>query len=357
MILSKKNYNHLYIFFLILIIIFVEFSTNIAKAKNFTITNIEIKEEYTLNFNKTKALDKAFKKAFEILLSKILDSNDRIILRNINLNQIKSFVESFSIKEETFIDDNYQSKINVDFNKKELINFLNSRGIITSSINPIDVLILPILIDLKKNQIFTYSKNPFYLNWNLNYQKFHQINYILPNEDIEDFSIIKKNANDIENYNFDEIFQKYNINNKILLVLLKQGKEIRVFSKIILENNKMYINKNLVLSNFEDLDEITKSILDIKNDYENKWKSMNRINTSIILPIRLSTNSVNFKLTNRLEDNLSDVDLISNYEIERLSSTEIVYKIIFNSTPDKFLKIMKNKNFNIDTSGEIWKVK
>ena len=356
MILSKKIYNHLYIFFLILIIIFAEFSTNIAKAKNFTITNIEIKEEYTLNFNKTKALDKAFKKAFEILLSKILDSNDRIILRKINLNQIKSFVESFSIKEEKFIDDNYQSKINVDFNKKELINFLNSRGIITSSINPIDVLILPILIDLKKNQIFTYSKNPFYLNWNLNYQKFHQINYILPNEDIEDFSIIKKNANDIENYNFDEIFQKYNINNKILLVLLKQGKEIRVFSKIILENNKMYINKNLVLSNFEDLDEITKSILDIKNDYENKWKSMNKINTSIILPIRLSTSSVNFKLTNRLEDNLSDVDLISNYEIERLSSKEIVYKIIFNSTPDKFLKIMKNKNFNIDTSGEIWKV-
>ena len=357
MILSKKNYNHLYIFFLILIIIFVEFSTNIAKAKNFTITNIEIKEEYTLNFNKTKALDKAFKKAFEILILKILDSNDKFILRNIDLKQIKSFVESFSIREETFIDDSYQSKINVDFNKKELINFLNSRGIITSSINPIDVLILPILIDLKKNQIFTYSKNPFYLNWNLNYQKFHQINYILPNEDIEDFSIIKKNANDIENYNFDEIFQKYNINNKILLVLLKQGKEIRVFSKIILENNKMYINKNLVLSNFEDLDEITKSILDIKNDYENKWKSMNKINTSIILPIRLSTNSVNFKLTNRLEDNLSDVDLISNYEIERLSSTEIVYKIIFNSTPDKFLKIMKNKNFNIDTSGEIWKVK
>ena len=137
---------------------------------------------------------------------------------------------------------------------------------------------------------------------------------------------------------------------------MKQGKEIRVFSKIILENTEIYINKNLVLSNLDNLDEITKSILDIKNDYENKWKSMNKINTSIILPIRLSINSVNFKLTNRFEDNLSDLDLISNYEIERLSSKEIVYKIIFNSTPDKFLKIMKNKNFNIDTSGEIWKL-
>ena len=356
MILSKKIYNHLYIFFLILIIIFAEFSTNFVKAKNFTITNIEIKEEYTLNFNKTKALDKAFKKAFEILLSKILDSNDRIILRNINLSQIKSFVESFSIKEETFIDDNYQSKINVDFNKKELINFLNSKEIFTSSINPIDVLILPILIDLKKNQIFTYTKNPFFLNWNLNYKQFHQLNYILPNEDIEDFSIIKNNAKDIENYNFDEIFQKYNIANKILLVLLKQDNEIRVFSKLSLENTEMYINKNLSISNLDNLDEINKSILDIKNDYENRWKSINKINTSIILPIRLSINSENFLLTNRFENNLSDIDLISNYEIERFSSKEIVYKIIFNSTPDKFLKIMKMKNFNVNTSSDIWKL-
>ena len=356
MILSKKNYNHLYIFFLILIIIFVEFSTNIAKAKNFTITNIEIKEEYTLNFNKTKALDKAFKKAFEILLSKILDSNDRIILRNINLNQIKSFVESFSIKEETFIDDNYQSKINVDFNKKELINFLNSRGIITSSINPIDVLILPILIDLKKNQIFTYSKNPFYLNWNLNYQKFHQINYILPNEDIEDFAIIRKNIGDIENYNFNEIFNKYNVKNRILLVLLKQENLIKVFSKLNLENSEMYINKDLKNLNVKDLDEINKAILDLKDDYENKWKSLNKINTSIILPIRLSIDSNNFTLSNNLENYLNEVDLISNYKIENFNSKQITYKIIFNSTPDKFLKIMENAKFKIDTSKDIWKL-
>ena len=356
MILSKKINNYLYIFFLIIIIVFIEFSTNFAKAKNFTITNIEIKEEYNLNFNKSKALDKAFKKAFEILISKIIDSGDKNILNQFNLNQIKSFVESFSIREEKFIDDSYQSKINVDFNKKELINFLNSKEIFTSSINPIDVLILPILIDLKKNQIFTYTKNPFFLNWNLNYKQFHQLNYILPNEDIEDFSIIKNNAKDIENYNFDEIFQKYNIANKILLVLLKQDNEIRVFSKLSLENTEMYINKNLSISNLDNLDEINKSILDIKNDYENRWKSINKINTSIILPIRLSINSENFLLTNRFENNLSDIDLISNYEIERFSSKEIVYKIIFNSTPDKFLKIMKMKNFNVNTSSDIWKL-
>ena len=92
------------------------------------------------------------------MILKILNSDDKNILKDINLNQIKTLVENFSIKEEKFIDDNYQSKINVEFNKKEVINFLNSKGLITSSINPIDVIILPILIDLNKKEIFTYIK-------------------------------------------------------------------------------------------------------------------------------------------------------------------------------------------------------
>ena len=356
MTLSKKIYNYLYIFFLVLIIIFSEFSTNFAKAKNFVINDIEIQEEYDLNFDKVKVVDRAFKRAFEILISKILQSENKSILRSINLNQIKSFVESFSIREEKFVDNNYQAKINVDFNKKDLVNYLNSKGVITSSINSLDVVILPILIDLKKNQIFSYSNNPFFLNWNLNNEKYHQINYVLPNEDIEDFSIIRKNVSDIENYNFNEIFNKYNVKNRILLVLLKQDNLIKIFSKLNLENSEMYINKELKNLNFKDLDQINKAILDLKDDYENKWKSLNKINTSIILPIRLSIDSNNFTLSNNLENYLNEVDLISNYKIENFNSKQIIYKIIFNSTPDKFLKIMESAKFKIDTSKDIWKL-
>ncbi len=356
MTLFKQIYNYLYILFLVLIIIFSEFSTNFAKAKNFVINDIEIQEKYDLNFDKIKVVDKSFKKAFEILISKILQSENKSIFRSITINQIKSFVDGFSLKEEKFVDDNYQAKINVDFNKKDLINYFNSKGIITSSINPIDVMILPILIDLKKNQIFSYSNNPFFLNWKLTNKKFHQINYVLPNEDIEDFSIIRKNIGDVENYNFNEIFNKYNLKNRILLVLLNQDNLLKVFSKLNLENNEMYINKNFKDLNMKNLDQINDAILDLKNDYENKWKSLNEINTSIILPIRLSVDSNNFLLSNNLENYLDEVDLISNYKIENFNSKKIIYKIIFNSTPDKFLKIMQNAKFKIDTSKDVWKL-
>ena len=98
MILFNKVYKYLYIFFLLLIIIFADFSTNFVKAKNFTIADVEIKEEYTLNFDKTKALNKAFIKAFEILILKILNSDDKNILKDINLKQIKTVVETFLLK-------------------------------------------------------------------------------------------------------------------------------------------------------------------------------------------------------------------------------------------------------------------
>ena len=50
------------------------------------------------------------------------------------------------------------------------------------------------------------------------------------------------------------------------------------------------------------------------------------------------------------------MDLISNYKIENFNSNQIIFKIIFNSTPDKFLKIMQNAKFKIDTSKDVWKL-
>ena len=94
----------------------------------------------------------------------------------------------------------------------------------------------------------------------------------------------------------------------------------------------------------------------MKNNYENKWKSLNKINTSIILTIRLALDSGNFDLSNYFENYLNELDLISNYKIEVLNNKQIIYKITFNSTPDKFLKIMENAKFKIDTSQEIWKL-
>ena len=81
MSLSKKKLQfYLYIFFLILVVIFSKFSTNYAFSKNYIVSNIEIQEFYDLNFEKTKVIDKAFKKAFKNLVFKLVQSKDQNIL-------------------------------------------------------------------------------------------------------------------------------------------------------------------------------------------------------------------------------------------------------------------------------------
>ena len=64
---KKKISICLYIFFLSLTLNFIEFSTNKASAKTFIISEIEVEENYNLNFNKLKVIERGFMKAFKDL--------------------------------------------------------------------------------------------------------------------------------------------------------------------------------------------------------------------------------------------------------------------------------------------------
>ena len=357
MLLFKRKYHsYLYIFFLILVFFFNEFSTNIALSKNFSVYDIKVEENYDINFDKSKVVDKAFKKAFKILIYKLIENKDRLKIKNISLKDKKSLIENFSITDEKFISNKYIARFNVQFNKRKILNYLNNKSIIPSSPNEIKIFILPVLIDTNSNELFYLNQNIFYNNWNLNLKNYHLINYVLPNEDIEDYYIIKKNINNIENYNFKEITKKYNLQNEIILIILKSTSQLKVFSKIKFGKNYLLSNNIFNLDSIEDEKKINNIIFDIKDNFEDKWKSVNKINTSIELPIRLSVSSRNSKFTEKLENYLSSIDLISNFKIETFNNKEIIYKIIFNGAPSKFLDTMSLYDFKIDTSKEIWKI-
>ena len=83
---------------------------------------------------------------------------------------------------------------------------------------------------------------------------------------------------------------------------------------------------------------------------------MNIINVSIKLPITLSINSKNYSLIKKLEKKLYDLDLVSNYSIDSISNEKIIYKIIYNSTPDKFISEFSNNNMKLNTNNSIWSI-
>ena len=167
---------------------------------------------------------------------------------------------------------------------------------------------------------------------------------------------MNKNIDNIENKNFNEIINKYNINNHIILIILKNENLIKTLSKIKIDEKNMIVNKFYKNDSINKQENVEKIILDLKEIYEDKWKSLNKLNTLISLPIRLSVSSKNIEISEKLEKTLFNIDLISDFNIEKFDNKEIIYKIIYNSTPDKFLDTMLSNNFRIDTSSDLWKI-
>ena len=142
---------HLYIFFLILALSLSFFST--SKAKEFFIDQIKIQEKLENNFNKEKLINKGFIKAFEELMSKLVQSKNIAKIQNIKLNEIKSMIETFTIKEEKFINKTYNLNMGVSFNKKKVFEYLEQKNIFPTQIKEENFLLIPIFLDQENNDI------------------------------------------------------------------------------------------------------------------------------------------------------------------------------------------------------------
>ena len=112
-------FKSLYIFFSILAVTIFFFSTTKVEAKAFEINNIEISKPFENNFDKKEIINIGFRDAFFELMSSILNSSDLKKIDQIKLNEIKGMIESFSIKEEKFINQIYYVNLGVSFNKKK----------------------------------------------------------------------------------------------------------------------------------------------------------------------------------------------------------------------------------------------
>ena len=128
-------------------------------------------------------------------------------------------------------------------------------------------------------------------------------------------------------------------------------------SKINFNDNLTITNSEFKDVNSENIKKISSIIKDLKTNYENFWKQENLINISIKLPLTILIDSKDLKLLKRFEQELNSSDLVYNYYVESITNNETIYKIIYNSTPKKFIKNFEGRNFQIDYTNEIWMIK
>ncbi len=346
----------LYIFFSTLALIIFFFSTEAVKAKSFEINDIEISQPFEINFDKGVVIDLGFKKAFFELIYSLIKSSDFKKIDSIKLNEIKSMIETFSIKEEKFIDQKYHLNLGVSFNKKKIFEYLEKKNIFPSQILKEKFLFIPIIINQSSNSISIFSNNPFYDNWNKTNKRYQLINYLLPSEDLEDLNIIKEKLDVIETYDFREITKKYFLKNSIISLIFRSNNEVRILTKIYNDKNEIIKNNSFKNINIENESDLSLLITNLKNIFEDTWKKLNEINTSIKVPITIKIKNDDLKKSYNFELFLNEIDLVSDYSIQKFNKEFVFYEVLFNGTVQNFINIMKNKKYNLNTQKKVWMI-
>ena len=295
--------------------------------------------------------------AYDQLLSLLISSSDKKKIKKINLNKIKSMIETFTIKEEKFINEIYYVNLGVSFNRKKIFNFLEKNNIFPSIPEKKKFLFIPVIINENDESLLLFYENKIYDRWNRILSKSHLIEYILPTEDLEDINFLKKKYEVIEQYDFQEIIKKYSLRDSIIALIFKDDKQLRVLSKISLNNNNILKNQSYLDVNLNNDYEVDDIIKDLKIIYEDYWKNFNQINTSIKLTINVKVNNYDNTKISNFEKVLDETDLIYDFFIFKLNKDFTYYQIIFNGLPNIFLEKMNNNNFSFNTQNKIWSIR
>ena len=346
-----------YIFFISFVLFIIIFSTTYLNARTFRVSDIEISSPFELNFNKSAVIDGGFKDSFSNLLSMITTSGDKNKIKNIRIKEIKAMIDSFTLSDEKFINNEYFAILETTFNKKKILNFLEKKNIFPSIPIKNKVLLVPILIDTETDSIYLFNNNVFYEKWNDIIKNYQLLDYLLPNEDIEDLNKLQEMFSSIETYDFVNLIKKYDLKDYIILIIRKNKSEIQILSKINLNNSLKTNNQKYLkvdVSNEKDFEKISK---DLKTTYEDYWKKNNEINTSIKLPLTIYIKSKEYKKILYMEELLANNDLISNFYILKFDNEFTQYRIIYNGSPKTFFNNMDNKYFNLAMENNVWTVK
>ena len=346
-----------YIFFFSFVLFIMFFFNTYLHANTFKVSNIEISSPFELNFKKNTVIDRGFQVSFLNLLSMITTSGENNKIENISIKELKAMIDSFTISDEKFINNEYFAKLETTFNKKKILKFLETKNIFPSIPIRNKVLLVPILVNTETDNIYLFNNNIFYERWN-DIKKSHQLlDYLLPSEDLEDLSEIQKMSNSIESYDFVNLIKKYDLNDYIISMIYINKDEIKILSKINLNNSLKINNQKYSKINLTNEKDFNMILENLKNLYEDEWKKNNEINTSIKLPLTISIKSTDYKKIIYLEEVLANIDLISNFYILKFNNKFTQYRIIYNGSPKIFFNDINNRYFDLVMENNVWTVK
>ncbi|MFL2883019.1 MAG: hypothetical protein ACJZ69_01895 [Pelagibacteraceae bacterium] len=344
-----------YIFIFFIIVFFAKTGNVFSNNNIFNVDNIKVISEITEK--REKILNTAFKKGFKELTNRILLQRDIISIDNISIKEIRKFISSYQIIESDNLDSSNEFIINIVFDRRKLNEFFYQKNISYADIYKTDVVIFPVLVE--NNNFYLFSENYFYNKWleedkNVNNEF---INYILPEENIDDIAVINKNRNNLESTKVKNLLMDYDIKNYIFLIIKPNNEKIDIFIKGDISNREVI--KNVVV----DLDmqnkelDFQKAIRQTKQIISEIWKVQNLIDvrTPSFLNITLDINNQND--LQDLQNALNKIELIENFYVLELNKKYAKIKIKYLGKIDKIQDRLYEMGIKVINTGNNWKLK
>ena len=343
-----------YLFILSIIVFLFKTETVFSAETIYDVNNIQVSGKLNSNLDNNKLIEEAFRKAFLIFINKTLLEKDIETLSKTNIKIIKDFIFTHQItSQKKSIDEEIILTVNVKFDPKKINNYLSINNISYADISEISISILPIL--RKENNLFIFSDNFFYNEWNKteNDKKNTEaqlINYNLALENAEDLFYINNNRENLELIDINKLNSLSEEKNKIFLIFTL-NEDTKVFIKAYF--NEKEVIKNITLNN-NSTDDYNSLIMNVKDLINQIWKEQNLIdiNTPAYLDIIFDIKKINDFL--KFRTFLDTIDIIDNYSIleitNKYAKIRMKYKGKISNLREKFL----NEKININIENNEW---
>ena len=330
----------------ILIFLLILFNTNVYSNNIFNTLfyNIEFTSE-NIEDDKIQAINKIKIKSISSILKNALSEKDYLDINNqLTHDLINTLIKNIIINDEKIINNKYISKIKINFDKKKIIDFFRLNKIPYVEYHPSNFLLIIYEINELNSNLFTKNNN-YYKYFNANKENINL--FKIPNLDINDRfilkeeDIIKRDLNKINKFS-----DKYNSIENII-VIAKNNKDKTTYN-LIMNSNGNILEKNFVLNK----NEMDLFYNKLENETLNLWKKINEIQNTTLNSLYCEISYFNMIELKEIRKNLSNVSIINNLNIKKLSYKSISYEIYFYGNLEILFKISElNKlkiNYNED---------
>ena len=303
--------------------------------------DIEFTSE-SIEDDKIQAINKIKNKSILSILKNTLTEKDYLkINKQLTGDLINTFIKNIVINDEKIINNNYISKIRINFDKKKIIDFFRLSKISYVEYHPSNFLLIIYEINELNNNLFT-KNNKYYKFFDEN-KKNNNTLFKIPNLDINDRYILEEE--DIIKRDFNKInkfFNKYN-SMENMIVIAKNDKDIITYD-LIMNSNGYVLEKKLILTNKG----MNLFYNELENETLNLWKKINKIQNETLNFLSCEISYFNIFELKEIRNNLNNVSIINNLNIKKLSYKSITYEIYFYGNYNILFKIFELNKLKIN---------